>query len=583
MRRAVALTVVLSAMLALGVALAQAAGSGPPLPSSDSFYDYTGSTPLAQIAPGTVLKQRPVSIVVSGSTRPFSAFQVLYRTVGELRQPTVTVATVIRPLGASVGAKLISYQTFYDALGAQCDPSYTLRGGNPGYGDAQDDALLLENYLAAGYTVVTADYEGEDLDWTAGDESGWDTLDGIRAAEHALGDPASTPVGLVGYSGGAIATEWATELAPTYAPGLHIVGAAEGGIPVDYAHNLNYINGSPGWSGIIPGTLVALTRAFHVALTPYLSPLGRTLAAQAADACINDLYGSHPGLKVSQLVAPRYANVLNIPSFVRVVNTLIMGSAPGHPQEPLFMAVGNGDGVGDGVMVAADVQALAHEYCGQGVPVQFTEYQGASHTDAAVPFEAAALPYLTERFAGISPPSSCGTLAAGNSLAPLPVPCPFAEGRVHGHVLGPVRLGLRRAQVGRRDPGEVSTHGRRDQQFLCLQPSGVRVAYPTPRVLSRISHRARGRARGRVDAITTADSYYAIRRIRTGSRVRTASRRLHLGAPLRIGGARWYLGRDGSVLAIVQARHGRVTELGIALRAFGTSRAAERTLLRSFA
>ena len=35
-----------------------------------------------------------------------------------------------------------------------------------------------------------------------------------------------TPTGMLGYSGGSIATEWASELAPSYAPELNIIGAA---------------------------------------------------------------------------------------------------------------------------------------------------------------------------------------------------------------------------------------------------------------------------------------------------------------------------------------------------------------------
>jgi hypothetical protein len=529
-----------------------------------------------------VLKERPVTIVISGSQRPFSAFQVLYRTSGELGQPTVTVATVIRPTKVSPTLRLVSYQTFYDALGAQCDPSYTLRGGNPSYSDAQDDALLMENYLAAGDTVVTADYEGEGLDWTAGQESGYDTLDGIRAAEHALGAPASTPVGLVGYSGGSIATEWATELAPNYAPELHLVGAAEGGIPVDYAHNLNYINGSPGWSGIIPGTLVALTRAFHARLTPYLSAYGRKLAAQAAHACINTLYGAHPGLKVSQLFAPRYQSPLRIPQFVSIVDHLIMGSAPGHPQEPLFMGVGNADGTGDGVMVAADVEALAHEYCSQGVPVQFDEYKGDSHTQAAIPFEAAALPYLAARFEGAAPQSNCSSVGTGDSIAPQPIPCPFASGRIQGETLGPVRLGLTRAEVQRRDRGHVSDRGHHNEQFLCLQPVGLRLVYADSKLLRRLPGRTRAALRGRVVWISTSDRYYSLRGIRAGDRLATAARRLRLRRPLRIGANAWYFSREGRVLAVLKVRAGRVQELGIADRALGRTRAYELAFLRSF-
>ena len=47
------------------------------------------------------------------------------------------------------------------------------------------------------------------------------TLDSIRAVLSPLstvGLPDDAQVGMLGYSGGAIATEWVAELAPTYAP-----------------------------------------------------------------------------------------------------------------------------------------------------------------------------------------------------------------------------------------------------------------------------------------------------------------------------------------------------------------------------
>ena len=45
---------------------------------------------------------------------------------------------------------------------------------------------------------------------------------------------------MLGYSGGAVATESAAELASTYAPDVNarMIGAAMGGAPVDPAHNL---------------------------------------------------------------------------------------------------------------------------------------------------------------------------------------------------------------------------------------------------------------------------------------------------------------------------------------------------------
>ena len=66
-----------------------------------------------------------------------------------------------------------------------------------------------------------------------------------------------TPIGLIGYSGGAIASEWAAELAPSYAPAVskRIVGTAIGGVLVHPGHNLHYIDGSLVWSGVQPAAL----------------------------------------------------------------------------------------------------------------------------------------------------------------------------------------------------------------------------------------------------------------------------------------------------------------------------------------
>jgi hypothetical protein len=415
-------------MKATLTALVAAAGV-PPLPTSDPFYTYTGSAPLAGIAPGTVLKQRTITLADAGANVPLATTQVLYRTTGQLGQPTVTVATVLEPATGTVDAKLLSYQMAYDALGAQCDPSYTMRGGMPAGGTTNtDEEQFVLGLVAAGDIVVVPDYEGTRLDWSAGQESGYNTLDGIRAAESLLKLPTSTPTAMVGYSGGSIATEFASELASKYAPKLNIVGVAEGGIPVDFAHNLSYINGSPSWSGVIPAVLVSLGRAFGLSLTPYLSPYGLKLTKQVADDCINNFIGAWPGLKVEQLLKPAFQNVYSIPSVVKIDNELIMGRT-GTPKGPLFMGVGNADGTGDGIMIYKDVQALAHSYCQRGVSVQLSVYQGDDHTQAAVAFLPAASLFLNERLNGMSTANGCSSIPAGNALTPQP-PAPQLKLRV---------------------------------------------------------------------------------------------------------------------------------------------------------
>lgn len=388
--------------------------SAPLLPTADPFYQWSGS--LAHDTHGTVLRTRRVIITEVGPATPVTATQLLYVTTDELGRRTVSVVTVLQPSdkAASAATRLVSYQTPYDALAAQCDPSYTLQTG------ALGQLPLILRYVAAGDTVVTADYEGEDLAYGAGQQYGYETLDAIRAAEKWLGvREVSAPVGLVGYSGGSIATEFASELARTYAPGLDIVGAAEGGVPVDPFHSLAYIDHpDSGWTGNIPAWLDGLARGFGIPdLRQYLTPAG--IAAVNADQvrCIGDF----TGLTTEQMFKPQYQDIEKVPVLVRLLDHLIM-SRTGTPRAPLFIGVGRSDSIGDTVIVTKDVQELAYTYCHRGVPVEFHIYSGLSHGRAGLPFLEQAQVFLTQRFEHLPVQNGCRDIAPGNSIAPVPVP-----------------------------------------------------------------------------------------------------------------------------------------------------------------
>lgn len=425
------------AFLAMGSPAARAAG--PPLPSADPFYAYSGS--LGPVAPGTVLRSRAVQVAEAGASTPVTATQVLYRTTGERGQPTVTVATVLRPVGVAPPIGIVSYQMAYDALSPKCDPSFTLRGGYPAYASNQLETQAVMAYLAHGDTVVVPDYEGEHLDWVAGQESGYGTLDGIRAAEHLLGArPQSAPVGMFGYSGGSIATDFAAESAPAYAPELRIAGTAIGGVPVDFFHLLRYIDGKPQWGGVIPGFLAGLGRAFGLDLNPYLSPFGRRLLRSVQSECIDE-FPAQPGITMRRLAAAPYPDLLHVRPLVEIFNRLIMGRT-GTPEEPMLIGAANADGTGDDVIVTADVQGLAHAYCARGVPVQLVLYRGLHHTPAAFPFELDALNFLTERLSGVTPPDGCSSIGPGNSLAPERLPAAPVVLQLSAARINPRRHGL---------------------------------------------------------------------------------------------------------------------------------------------
>jgi Secretory lipase len=403
-----------SLALALATGVAQPArASGPLLPSQDPFYTYAGQTPLSQIPPGTILKSRSIHVALGTTSTPIAGEQLLYRTTGQLGQPAVTVTTVIQPAPVTVAPRIVEYLSFYDGLGSKCDPSYTLQGGNPGSvtgEQATEEELLLNWYLTNDFTVTIPDFEGTHLDWMAGRESGYGALDAIRATETYLRAGPHTPIGLSGYSGGAVAADWASELAPAYAPHLDIVGVAEGGIPVNYAHMFAYINGTTVYSAAIPGVLLGLARAYHVDLTPYLSPYGAAVMRQESAVCIDEVFSKYPGLTVQRMVKPQYQNFFQVPIFASLLQGQLMGSAAGHPTAPLFMGVGDSDGKGDGVMIAADVESLAREYCQLGDRVDFEEYTGASHEEAGAFFEPETGVFLQARLAGVPFTGNCSTL-----------------------------------------------------------------------------------------------------------------------------------------------------------------------------
>jgi hypothetical protein len=434
--RAVVTTVlVLSTVVALAVAglptsLARAAARA----SRGSFYTYTGKKPLSKIAPGTVLKSRTLSYHVAGLTLPVQVVQLLYRSAGALGQPTVNVTSVLEP-PLSLIPRAVSYQSFYDSLNPADEPSVQIAGGVTLGGIITDaEAVVIGPLLLQGYTVIVPDTEGQAADFASGPEYGINTLNSIRAATSSslTGLTKSTPIGLFGYSGGAIATDWAAQMAPTYAPGVNrqLVGAAEGGVLVDPAHNLRYVSGSLNWAGILPMAVIGIARSFHLDITKYLSSYGLQLYRTLQKASIINVLGQYPGLTFAQLVKPQYANPASIPVLVKVENEINAGSR-GSPTIPMFIGQGAdgtlegtpgnkpGIGPGDGVMIAGDVRTLARKFCSAGTTVDYTQYNALSHITTFPVWAPAALAWLDSLFNGFPAPNDCAQIAPGNSLAPV--------------------------------------------------------------------------------------------------------------------------------------------------------------------
>ncbi len=408
-----------------------------PQPKNDPFYQYTGS--LAAILPGTVLKTRSFAYRAFGVPTWLKATQLLYRSTSQTGSPTVNVTSVIQPPEQGDKTKVISYQSAYDSLNQNDEPSHAISGGVTLGGLVPNvEVAVFGPFLAEGYTVIVPDTEGQRADFAAGPEYGMNTLDSMRAvfsASSTVGLPNDARVAMLGYSGGAIATEWAAELAPAYAPDVNarMIGAAMGGLLVDPAHNLHYVEGTWFWGGVLPMALVGIARAFEIDFTPYLTPAGVAVFNELQATSIVDVLGRYKGLTWQKLFIPAFPTPESLPVYVAAANKLIMGTG-GTPTIPLFIGQGAfgvlegtpgdkaGIGAGDGVMIAGDVRTLARNYCAQGAKVHYEQYDALGHISSLVQWLPHSIAWIQQRFADLPAPQNCSSIAPGNSLAPIPVP-----------------------------------------------------------------------------------------------------------------------------------------------------------------
>ena len=236
-------SVVAVASVAIGALSAPTAGGAstrPLPPTQDTFYQYSGGAPLGDLAPGTVLKTRELPYHLVGVPLPLSVTQLLYRSTDAQGRPSANVTSVVHAPGHSDPGKAVSYLSFYDSLNPADEPSYSISGGTTAGGSIPDiEPSFFGTVPARRLQRDRSRHRGRDRGLRGRSGVRHFTLDAVRAATHssATGLTPATRVGLFGYSGGAIAAEWAAALAPTYAPDVnqHLVGVAEGGVLVDPA------------------------------------------------------------------------------------------------------------------------------------------------------------------------------------------------------------------------------------------------------------------------------------------------------------------------------------------------------------
>ncbi|PYI16220.1 lipase 1 precursor [Aspergillus violaceofuscus CBS 115571] len=384
-------------------------------PTEDPFYSAPNG--FESTLPGTILRLRQapgnLTALVSNAS---AAYNIVYRTTDSQYHPSWAVTTVFIPTNPSTGSDnrtaLLSYQIAYDSNDLDASPSYTM------YSSPPTDVSLA---LSQGWYVNVPDYEGPLASFTAGVQSGHATLDSIRSILysasnprvtqfHALG-PATTRTALWGYSGGALASEWATELQNQYAPELTLSGAALGGLTPNITNVMNTVTGTLS-AGLVPEAILGIASQYPTTydfLVSQLNPTGpynRTtfLAARSLPLTEAELFFAGQNIYnyfvngSDTFQDPRVQYVLNRDGYM---------GYHGVPQLPVYAY----KAINDEVSPIRDTDVLLARYCGVGANILYERNTVGGHSADQINGHAAALTFvaavLEGRYASLYKTEGC--------------------------------------------------------------------------------------------------------------------------------------------------------------------------------
>ena len=381
-RRSTFLAAALAVVLAL-LAPANPASAAIPDPATDPFFAAPAN--LAGLPPGTVIRTRPVKAsLVPGVPLGKKSFQILVRSNDAKDRPAAVAATVIVP--NTPKNQLLAYQPAIDSLGAKCNPTYTLQTG------VEKEASLVALGLNRGLTVVVPDHQGPRNAFAAGPMAAHAVLDSIRGtlASPEAGLSAKSKVAMMGYSGGAIATGWAAQLQPDYAPEIDLVGAASGGTPADLEAAASTMDGTLDGGGLFVGAALGVAREYPELLT-VLNAKGLAYAEKIKNQCLYELvtHAFDSVKKYSDSPDP-----LREPVAQAVLKELKMGGDLA-PTAPVYLW----HSTLDQLIPYRVAPALRDDWCSQGTPVKLVTDRLSEHITGAFKYADPALRWLVDRYA----------------------------------------------------------------------------------------------------------------------------------------------------------------------------------------
>jgi alpha-beta hydrolase superfamily lysophospholipase len=370
---------------------------------------YKPPSPLAAAAPGTLIRSvevRGVPGVPPGAT----VWRILFHSTTVYGTDEAESGYVIAPSTPAPdgGYPVITWAHGTSGFAASCAPSlFTDSGGGTG------PYLIpgLNQYLKAGYVVSAADYQGLGVadgvhPYLLGSSEGRAVLDGARATRQVAGLHTADDVVIYGHSQGGHAALFAAEMAPSYAPDLHVIGVVAAA-PATGLSTLISIVGAPAGAQFLP---FSIPTAWSWSQTYDDLPASSLFTASGAQFASSEVTRGCSD-QVAQAITAHHLEPQGVflTSAESDPNVLAHARAndPGsiRTQVPMLVVQGTADRTVPPPLTDTFVTGRA---CPVGDTVQYLHVPGATHGTvvfAAVPTIVA---WMDARLAGTPAPSTCG-------------------------------------------------------------------------------------------------------------------------------------------------------------------------------
>ena len=402
-----------AASLAVALGFAGCSASSASTPSTTAAATgtsfYTPPKPLAAAAPGTLIRSvevRGVPGVPPGAT----VWRILFHSTSIYGADVAESGYVIAPSNPAPrgGFPVIAWAHGTSGFAAQCAPSLFT---DTGFGTGPYLIPGLDRYLAAGYVVSAADYEGLGVaagvhPYLLGSSEGRAVLDATRATRQLAGLHTADTVVIYGHSQGGHAALFAGEMAPSYAPDLRVVGVVAAA-PATGLSTLISILGTSAGAGFLP---FSIPTAWSWSQTYRDLPADTLFTASGAQFASSEVTrGCSDQLAVAIVTHHLTPQGVFLAGAETDPNVLAHARAndPGgvRTRVPMLIVQGTADQTVPPSLTDAFVTGAA---CTIGDTVQYLHVPGATHGTVVIVAAPTIVTWMDARVAGTPATSTCG-------------------------------------------------------------------------------------------------------------------------------------------------------------------------------